>query len=58
VIEKFQLKFENALRNTVEGLLSLLNALDQPCSCAHLLLKVLACLFFRRPFLANHAPVK
>src|SRR5262245_32065868 len=58
VVEKLELKFENALGNPVEGLLSLLNALDQPCSCTHFLLEVLACLFFCRPFLAYHAPVK
>src|SRR5215510_12322940 len=56
VVEKLQLKFENALGNPVEGLLSLLNALDQPCSCTHFLLEVLACLLFCRPFLAYHPP--
>jgi hypothetical protein len=58
MIKKLLLKFEDALGDPKQGLLPLLNALDQPVGRAHFLLQVLARLFLGRAFLAGKTAIK
>src|SRR3989442_4700500 len=57
MLQEIMLKFEDALGHPVKSLLSLLNTLDQPCSCSYLFLEILAGFLFLPFFLVPHASV-
>ena len=58
MLQEIMLKFEDALGHPVKSLLSLLNTLDQPCSCSYLFLEILAGFLLLLSFLARHATVE
>jgi len=58
VIKKLLLKLEDALRDSKQRLLSLLNALDQPVSGADFLLQILPRLFLGCSFLTGKTAIE